>query len=126
VLLQVWQTVVIVFSGSESIVSGPVPSCTRIGPNFRRRCIHAAQRCSSLPDSLLQKMHGGNIRRKYNNLEVTNFSGVGSCCPRVGVMTQNRQCTHLSFVRAQHYRVAIESRAGSKIPPPPAPGLMLG
>ncbi len=26
-------------------------------------------------------------------------------------LTQNRRCTHLSFVQAQHYRVALESRA---------------
>src|SRR5215469_18963956 len=30
-------------------------------------------------------------------------------------LTQNRQCTHLSFVQAQHYRVALESRAIRKL-----------
>src|SRR5882672_12950979 len=30
---------------------------------------------------------------------------------RLPRLTQNRQCTHLSLVQAQHYRVALESRA---------------
>ena len=30
-------------------------------------------------------------------------------------LTQNRQCTHLSFVQAQHYRDALESRAIRKL-----------
>ncbi len=30
-------------------------------------------------------------------------------------LTQNRQCTHLSFVQAEHYRVALESRAIRKL-----------
>src|SRR6266566_2551056 len=30
-------------------------------------------------------------------------------------LTQNRQCSHLSFVQAQHYRVALESRAIRKL-----------
>src|SRR5712691_2855221 len=30
-------------------------------------------------------------------------------------LTQNRRCTHLSFVQAQHYRVALESRAIRKL-----------
>src|SRR5260370_38318957 len=30
-------------------------------------------------------------------------------------LTQNRQCRHLSFVQAQHYRVALESRAIRKL-----------
>jgi hypothetical protein len=30
-------------------------------------------------------------------------------------LTQNRQCTHLSFVQIQHYRVALESRAIRKL-----------
>src|SRR5882672_8230159 len=34
---------------------------------------------------------------------------------RLPRLTQNRQCTHLSFVQAQHYRVALESRAIRKL-----------
>src|SRR6266478_3286255 len=30
-------------------------------------------------------------------------------------LTRNCQCTHLSFVQAQHYRVALESRAIRKL-----------
>src|SRR5580658_11241853 len=29
-------------------------------------------------------------------------------------LTQNRECTHVSFVQAQHYRIAIEPRASGK------------
>src|SRR3989442_5413288 len=33
----------------------------------------------------------------------------------LGTPPQNRQCTHLSFVQAQHYRDALESRAIRKL-----------
>src|SRR6266850_7143794 len=66
-----------------------------------------------------------NQQRRINLANVGQCRQIEAKCPgrdsetwtteRLPRLTQNRQCTDLSFVQAQHYRDALESRAIRKL-----------